>query len=84
MAEGSSDQKQLPHGEPILGAGDANSGGGNASGNPDGDTGEAAPGALKGDVKKDRERLFPEAKGKLEEEGPDLMGNPREPAPQGL
>ena len=44
------------------GAGDDNSGGGNASGTPDADTGMLAEDVVnKGDVKEDRAKLFPNA-----------------------
>ena len=46
------------------GAGDDNSGGGNASGTPDADTGMLAEEVVtKGDVAEDRAKLFPDSPG---------------------
>ncbi|HEV2296204.1 MAG TPA: hypothetical protein VGR35_20335 [Tepidisphaeraceae bacterium] len=48
--------------EGAVGAGDASSGGGAGAGTPDGDLAERAGDAVtRGDVRQDREKIFPEA-----------------------
>lgn len=54
----------LPISSAMGGADEGNSGGGNASGIPDGETamGRGGEATLRGDVQEDREKLFPQAK----------------------
>jgi len=59
---GESADVELPMESAMGGAGDTDSGAGNAAGIPDGDTAERAGNAVtRGDVRQDREKVFPEA-----------------------
>jgi hypothetical protein len=72
MAKRKQDQQQYPWEqiEGATGASDATSGGGAGAGNPDPETIERTGGrVLKGDVKEDKKRLFPERIGKTTRKG---------------
>ncbi|HEX8343055.1 MAG TPA: hypothetical protein VF624_19285 [Tepidisphaeraceae bacterium] len=60
MTEPKKEQSPENTNDAGMGAGDGNSGGGNATGAPDGDTAMRSDAEIGGDVETDRAKLFPQ------------------------